>query len=161
MYYYRCTSSSSSPINNLPVELLSYIFSLSTHTTTTGELSGRLDDKEEAEEEEVVEEHAPPVITTESVRVPLVLSSVCRLWRQVALGTPNLWSSLCITPELIECGERGDDGSETTASLLNTEHVTSYLVRSRKYPLNILIDARDENWSFESECVYAIFLFYH
>ena len=123
----------SSPIKNLPIELLSYIFSLSVNLSTHPCL----------EEEE--EEHTPPTITTKSVQVPLVLSIVCRLWREVALNTPRLWSSLCITVELVNlCNER---------QLLDTSHITSYLALSRKYPLNILIDARDENWNFEPECV--------
>ena len=143
--YLRNHQCSSSPINNLPIELLSYIFSLSTYpSTATGG-------------EEV--EYRPPTITTESVQVPLVLSSVSRLWRQVALGTPHLWSSLCITVELIQdfyCDER-DHPYSTISRQLNTSHITSYLTLSRKYPLNILIDARDENWNFEPECV-VIFL---
>lgn len=146
-YLQRQHHSSSCPITNLPVELLSYIFSLSTHAT---ELSGPGGD--------VTEEHSPPTITTEGVQVPLVLSSVNRLWRQVALTTPNLWSSLCITIELVQdvrSIER-DPTCFTTQSIsrhLNTSHITSYLALSRKYPLSILIDARDENWNFEPEYV--------
>jgi len=132
----------------LPVELLSYIFSLSTHATI-GEFSAGLDEEDHHHHHH---HHAPPIITTESVRVPLVLSSVSRLWQQVALGTPHLWSSLCITPELIEYVER-DPHAHSVSGQLNTSHITSYLVRSRKCPLNILIDARDENWSFEPELV--------
>ena len=141
----------SSPIDNLPVELLSYIFSLSTYPTT-GDFLGPS-----------TEEHRPPTITTESVQVPLVLSSVSRLWRQVALGTPHLWSSLCITVELVQnfyCNERDPSGFTKSSSIsrqLNTSHITSYLALSRKYPLNILIDARDENWNFEPECVITFF----
>ena len=114
--------------NNLPIELLSYIFSF-----TTG-----------LEEEEELEEHRPPTITTESVQVPVILSSVSQLWRQVALDTPQLWSSLCITVELVEIHER-DAYTKMQLS------ITHYLSLSRKYPLNILIDARDENWNFEPE----------
>ena len=144
----------SSPINNLPIELLSYIFSLSTYpSSTTGGFPG-------PEEEEEEEYYRPPTITTESVQVPLVLSSVSRLWRQVALGTPQLWSSLCITVELVESLLERDYSRSSVAkkkkkssSELNTSHITSYLSLSRKYPLNILIDARDENWNFEPECV--------
>jgi F-box-like len=133
----------SSPINNLPIELLSYIFSLSSHP-------------EEKEEEhrppEEKEEDRPPTITTESVQVPLILSNVSRLWRQVALGTPQLWSSLCITVELVEIHER--DSETETSSRLKTSLIT-YLSLSQKYPLDILIDARDENFNFdpEPECV--------
>ena len=150
MYAYPHNHQYPPPINNLPVELLSYIFSLSTYPATGCFLGP------------VTEEHrSPPTITTESVQVPLVLSSVSRLWRQVALGTPHLWSSLCITVELVQdfyC----DDGftkSSISSRQLNTSHITSYLALSRKYPLNILIDARDENWNFEPECVIP-FLFF-
>ena len=152
------------PINSLPIELLSYIFSLSTYPTTTG---GFIPGEEE-------DYSRPPTITTESVQVPLVLSSVSRLWRQVALGTPHLWSSLCITVELVQdfyyhCNERGDsrsgggftNRSSISTRQLNTSHITSYLALSRKYPLNILIDARDENWNFEPECVFQYLLFYY
>ena len=149
-------SSSFSTINDLPIELLSYIFSLSTFP---GGFPGP-EEVLEVEEGEEGEECRPPTITTESVQVPLVLSSVNRLWRQVALGTPQLWSSLCITVELVErdsrfglgCMKKTRRGSSRSESL-NTEHITSYLSLSRKYPLNILIDARDENWNFEPECV--------
>ena len=157
---------SSNPINNLPVELLSFIFSLSTYPSVGG-FPGHI--TEEGEEED----YRPPTITTESVQVPLVLSSVCRLWRQVALGTPYLWSNLCITVELIQnfyyCNERDPRSggiitksgsiSSSSARQLNTSHITSYLALSRKYPLNILIDARDENWNFEPECVFQYLLF--
>ena len=158
MYAYYYHQSTSSPINNLPIELLSYIFSLSTYPTTDGFPGPNTNTTEE--------EYRPPTITTESVQVPLVLSSVNRLWRQVALNTPHLWSSLCITVELVQqtiycCDERGDPSAGFTSTKsstissrqLDTSHITSYLALSRKYPLNILIDARDENWNFEPECV--------
>ena len=166
------THPSPSPINNLPIELLSYIFSLSTYpiltTGSRGFPPGPTRTKEEEEEEKEEDGYRPPTITTESVQVPLVLSSVNRLWRQVALGTPHLWSSLCITVELIQdfYYERRDSTnlnprkrtSSSSSSQLNTSHITSYLALSRKYPLNILIDARDENWNFEPECVTVILL---
>ena len=152
MYAYPRNHQCPSPINNLPIELLSYIFSFSTYPNNSG-FSGSAE-----------EEHRPPTITTESVQVPLVLSSVSRLWRQVALGTPHLWSNLCITVELVEnfySNERDPRSGFTKSSRqLNTSHITSYLALSRKYPLNILIDARDENWNFEPECVIIHLPFY-
>ena len=146
MYAYLRNSQRPSPINNLPIEVLSYIFSLSTRATA-GEFPGSDDLTEEP--------YSPPTITTESVQVPLVLSRVSRLWRQVALGTPSLWSNLCITIELVQhlyCIP-GDFAKNSISRPLNTSHITSYLALSRKYPLNILIDARDDNWNFEPECV--------
>lgn len=165
---HQCCPSSPTPINKLPIELLSLIFSLSTYpcTTTGGCFPGPA---AEAEEDY---DYRPPTITTESVQVPLVLSSVSRLWRQVALGTPQLWSSLCITVELLVQDERDYHHSRSggftkrsssisdTTRHLDTSHITSYLALSRKYPLNILIDARDENWNFEPECV-ILLLYYH
>ena len=153
MHAYPRSHQCFSPINKLPIELLAYIFSLSTYPTTGG-FPGPTE-----------EEYRPPTITTESVQVPLILSSVSRLWRQVALGTPHLWSSLCITVELVQNfyrNERDPRSGFTKSSIsrqLNTSHITSYLALSRKYPLNILIDARDENWNFEPECVIYTFFY--
>ncbi|KAF8148080.1 hypothetical protein B0H34DRAFT_791801 [Crassisporium funariophilum] len=102
---------------NLPVELLSYIFSLSTHAN--GERDGE------------------PKITTKSVKMPLALSSVNHHWKEVALRAPGLWSSLCITRELLDSG------------MLNTTHITSYLTLSRNSPLDIAIYARDRDWKHQ------------
>ncbi|KAG2028884.1 hypothetical protein BDR03DRAFT_839499, partial [Suillus americanus] len=60
-------------INSLPVELLSYIFTLATHDCDLEE--GR-------------------AFSPESVTLPTVLASVSTLWRDVARSIPTLWSTL-------------------------------------------------------------------
>ena len=125
-----------SPINNLPVELLSYIFILSTHS---------LGESNDVHEEAVFNEP----FNTESVRTPLVLSSVNHHWRTVALTTPALWTSLCVTIDSVECLDDSDSGSlSQKPGTLNATHLTSYLALSRNYPLDIFIDARDQEWDF-------------
>lgn len=125
------------PIDTLPVELLSYIFTLGTHATAEPLPTGGPD---------------APVFDTESVKAPLIFASVSRYWRQVALSTPSLWTSLCITLELVRPAQ--DPSSSSTPCTIDTRHITSYLALSRHYPIDILIDARDQDWDFqEEECV--------
>ncbi|KAJ7176877.1 hypothetical protein C8R46DRAFT_889990, partial [Mycena filopes] len=114
-------------IDSLPVELLAYIFVLGTHALPR---SGPQDDD------------CQP-FDSDSVKAPLVYASVSRHWRGVALTTPALYTSLCITPELLR--EVGDGGAE----VLDTTGITSYLALSRNYLVDILIDARDQEWDFD------------
>ncbi|EDR09855.1 uncharacterized protein LACBIDRAFT_318098 [Laccaria bicolor S238N-H82] len=121
----------SSPISKLPVELLSYIFVLGTLS------SADVPSSDEAGRN--------PLFNTESVKVPLAFAGVSRHWGRVARNTPGLWTSLCITVEMVKRLSEDDDDA---SSLLNTTHLTSYLALSRNYPLDILIDARDQDWDF-------------
>lgn len=89
-----------------------------------------------------------PPFTTDTIRTPLVLSSVSRHWRRVALNTPALWTSLCITIEMVEDLGDAEERPLHHKTTLNTSHITSYLALSRNYPLDILIDARDQDWDF-------------
>lgn len=73
---------------------------------------------------------------SESVKIPLIFSAVNRHWRSVSLETSALWTSLCATVGSIE------------HTSFNTSHFTSYLRLSRRYPIDVLIDARDQNWDF-------------
>ncbi|KAJ6456554.1 hypothetical protein C8R47DRAFT_996260, partial [Mycena vitilis] len=114
------------PINSLPVELLAYVFVLGTH---------------ESEASKAEDECQP--FDSESVKAPLVYASVSRHWRDVALSTPALYTSLCITPELF----REVGGKE----VLDTTGVSAYLALSRNYLVDILIDARDQDWDFDAE----------
>ncbi|KAJ7779105.1 hypothetical protein B0H16DRAFT_1448632 [Mycena metata] len=77
---------------------------------------------------------------SESVKAPLVYASVSRHWRSVALNTPALYTSLCITPELLR--EVGN------TEVLETIGLSSYLALSRDYLVDIVIDARDQEWDF-------------
>ncbi|KAJ7182903.1 hypothetical protein C8R43DRAFT_968452 [Mycena crocata] len=118
----------SSPISSLPVELLAYIFVLGTH--------------EPISQQPERDDNCQP-FNSESVKAPLLYASVSRHWRSVALNTPALYTSLCITPELLR-----DAGS---AEVLDTTPIVSYLALSRNYLVDILIDARDQAWDFEDE----------
>ncbi|KAF8628301.1 hypothetical protein AX17_006004 [Amanita inopinata Kibby_2008] len=114
-----------SAISNLPVELLSYIFVLSAETPTKG------DDND-----------IP--FDSSSVKLPLIIARVSKHWRSVARNTPRLWTRICITPELV--GDSAD--SESTSSYLDLTHALTCLTLSRSCPLDILIDARDQEWDF-------------
>jgi hypothetical protein len=127
------------PIDTLPVELLSYIFTLGTHATAEPLPSGGLGDASDG----------APVFDAESVKTPLVFASVSRYWRQVALNTPSLWTSLCITLELVRPAE--DPSSSSTPTAFDKRHITSYLAMSRHHPIDILIDARDQEWDFQED----------
>ncbi|KAJ3487901.1 hypothetical protein NLJ89_g11668 [Agrocybe chaxingu] len=107
----------------LPVELLSEIFDLCVLATIEPGIKPN-------------DPSAPLNINTETIRVPLTLSSVSRRWRQVALGQASLWANICITEELIS--QRN----------LDARHITTCLARSRHHPLTILIDSRDPDWDF-------------
>jgi hypothetical protein len=111
------------PIQALPVELLSSIFSLAIHDLG----------------------HPNSPSTWESCRAPLALAAVSRKWRAVARNTPNLWTNICISLDLIQDVAAEDNDYYP---VLNTQPVKSYLELSRNQPLNILIDARDPEWDF-------------
>ncbi|KAJ7779120.1 hypothetical protein B0H16DRAFT_1878698 [Mycena metata] len=122
----RWPLSESSPIDSLPVELLAYIFVLGTHDPIHLSHSEQQDDCQPFD--------------SESVKAPLVYASVSRHWRSVALNTPALYTSLCITPELLR--EVGN------TEVLETIGLSSYLALSRNYLVDIVIDARDQEWDF-------------
>jgi hypothetical protein len=118
-------------ISYLPPELLAYTFALATHGEENNSFSRY--------------SLSRPTFDTTTVKVPLTLSCVSRYWRHVAINTPSLWTSLCITLEMIV------EDSYLDGSFLNL-----CLSRSQMYPLDVLIDARDPAWSFgsaEPECV--------
>ncbi|TFK36195.1 hypothetical protein BDQ12DRAFT_686990 [Crucibulum laeve] len=138
MYPRSRSTQRSSPINGLPIELLSYIFTLGTHATQ--------------EVSETNDAHRQPPFNVESVKTPLILSAVCHHWRRVVLNSPGLWTSLCITTEMVENLDEEEmehiPSTSTQSSIINTSHLTAYLRLSRSYPLDILIDARDQDWDF-------------
>jgi hypothetical protein len=131
-----------SMIDCLPVELLAHIFALATH----------------GEEDHSFSRYSPyrPAFDTGSVKVPVAVSCVSRHWRNVAVHTAALWTSLCVTAEMIR-----EDGCGR--SYLDTSFIELYLRRSRMYPLDILIDARDPDWDIsvaEPRCVSICFYWF-
>ncbi|KAJ3820745.1 hypothetical protein F5880DRAFT_1487458 [Lentinula raphanica] len=119
-----------SPIHSLPNELLSYIFLLDSHPPPEPH------DSVDSIGQEV------PLFNSNSIQTPLKYSAVCRHWRNVAQGTAALWTNICITLGSI------DDTGPRQQKHLDLSHIISYLSLSRKYPLNILLDARDPDWDF-------------
>jgi hypothetical protein len=130
------------PIHSLPIELLSYIFTLSTHTSF-------------AEEDDAAEPNPTDFpFDPANMLTTLAISTVSRYWRDVALSTPTLWTDICVSTEL------PDDDDEESRQMRNTMkpnsyRIATYLARSGNAPIDILISARDPEWDFsETECVH-------
>jgi hypothetical protein len=140
MAFYPARNRIVTPIHSLPVELLSYVFTLSTHTSFVQE-----DDAAEPNQIDFPFDPANMLTT-------IAISTVSRYWREVALSTPALWTDICISTEL------PDDDDEESCQLRNTmkpnsNRLLTYLARSGNAPIDILISARDPDWDFsETEC---------
>lgn len=119
-------------MNQLPPELLSYVFVLGVH----------LDCENDEEEDESV--HISPCMQFDRAFRDRILS-VCTRWHQVALSTPQLWSDICIT--INDSARARDFGNGENGGVV-FESVARDLTRSRACPLDILIDARDPDWNF-------------
>lgn len=141
MAFYPSQNGSAAPIHILPVELLSYIFTLSTHTSF-------------AQDDDVAEPNPTDFpFDPANMLTTIAISTVSRYWRDIALSTPALWTDICVSTEL------PDDDDEESRQLRNTmkpnsHRIATYLSRSRNAPIDILISARDPDWDFsETEFV--------
>lgn len=126
-------------INVLPVEILSYIFTLATHDA----VSTNNDYKRRYE--------VP--FNPESVTMPTVLASVHRHWRNIALSTSTLWSSLVMSlgqVVRVKAGTNVDDERAYT-TFLDVQRLAAHIARSRNSSVDILIDTRDPEWDFEED----------
>ncbi len=138
------------PIARLPVELLSYVFLLGAHTPDADDAEVEEDGPESSSGGDRSahdgKEDISPCISSSSTP-PDVFAAVNRHWREVALGTPQLWSRLCVTiGDLTRSGEGGW-----------FPKVSRYVSRSGRCPLDVYIDARDPEWDFsENEYVFRI-----
>ena len=112
----RIYAASPTTIDVLPIELLSYIFHLAVHAESK---QNGLD------------------FDASTVHAPLQLALVSKHWREVALGTPSIWSSILVTIEAVQDPEQYD-----------TRHIEQCLQLSKSYPLDVLLDTRDINWDF-------------
>jgi len=90
-------SSGGTPVDTLPNELLSYIFTLGSEAEEygDGDTEDEEDEDEEDEEEDDDEEGVPPMFQRRP-RLPfkVLVSHVCQRWRTVAIETSTLWTHL-------------------------------------------------------------------
>ncbi|EKM75212.1 hypothetical protein AGABI1DRAFT_64815, partial [Agaricus bisporus var. burnettii JB137-S8] len=96
-------------INSFPNEILAHVFLLGSH---------------------------PMAPTIQSQEFLMTISHVSSRWRQVALSSRYLWSSLAISFP-IDAGE--------------LDRAQVWLQRSRPYPLRLTIDLCDPDWDFDEE----------
>ncbi|KAG2151655.1 uncharacterized protein EDB93DRAFT_1083123 [Suillus bovinus] len=126
-------------INVLPVEILSYIFTLATHdaVSTNNDYKRR---------------YQVP-FSPESVTMPTVLASVHRHWRNVALSTSTLWTSLVMSLGQVVRVQVGPDASDERAytTFLDVQRLATHIARSRNSSVDVLIDTRDPEWDFEDD----------
>ena len=92
-------------INQLPHEILSIIFKYS------------------FEQKERCYNHETLFLVSEILAFELQISHVCRLWRNIALDTPSLWTNISVI----------------TTESLPYERVVAHLERSKSLPLDIYI----------------------
>ncbi len=118
--------SDGTPVNNLPNELFSYIFTLGSEAEESGYDDGA--EEEEEEEEDATSEHGP------HLPFQVLVSHVCRRWRAVATETPTLWTYLDFA--------EGPPFDKSRA----------WLERSKECPLDIELDCTaDSDSESESE----------
>lgn len=109
------------PINELPTELLSYIFLLGTAGSEEGDDDD--DDEEDIDGSSASSDDDDGDDDWErDQEFELLISHVCRHWRDVAVGTPALWTSIDF-----------EDGPPYEKS-------RTYLERSKNAPLELSVD---------------------
>lgn len=126
-------------INVLPVEILSYIFTLATH--------------DDAPAKKDYKRRYEVPFSSQSVTMPTVLASVNRHWRHIALSTSTLWSSLVMTLGQVVRVRIGQDADDERAytTFLDVQRLAAHIARSRNSSVDILIDTRDPEWDFEDD----------
>lgn len=144
-----------SPIERLPVELLSQVFLLATHgqegvackkkdpalphgaEDNSENPLPRLGDVVGDELRTPIQKTYPPLdVSSQSSTCPLHLSSVCRRWRGIALSEPTLWTTIVTT------------GDDVLDGIPDVRGLQMFLSRARHAPLDILVDLRDTEWDF-------------
>ena len=105
-------------IESLPPEILSYIFIIGSDNLIYEDISafGDNDNMNDINNDD----------SDEETHFATLCSSVCQYWRDIAINTCQLWSSLIF------------DGSE-----VSLERSTVWLARSKDVPLSILVDLPD------------------
>ena len=105
-------------INQLPQKILSIIFR---HSVDLDNGYPQLHSLVEQEHGSYHDETS--TITSEILAFELLISHVCRHWRNIALETPSLWTNISVT----------------NTACLPYERVATYLERSKSLPLDICI----------------------
>ena len=119
------------PINDLPAELLSYIFLLGANRSPEEKSPARYASGD-------VDQLSPCM--TYSYAFPCLIAGVSRHWRGVALCTSQLWNKIPVTDEDSDDLNNLDENSFPLARI--------FLSRSGSAPLAIMVDARDPAWDF-------------
>ena len=105
-------------INQLPQEILSIIFKYSVDFDNDYSLlEGLVEQKQSSYNDET------SIVASQILPLELLVSHVCRLWRNIALETPSLWANISVT----------------NTACLPYERVVAYLERSKSFPLYICI----------------------
>jgi hypothetical protein len=92
--YHRILTPGKTPVNSLPSELLSYIFTLGSEAEEDGDHDDDDDDDDKEDDETSV--FLPPRPRSRGPRLPfkVLVSHVCQRWRTVAIETSTLWTHL-------------------------------------------------------------------
>jgi hypothetical protein len=136
------------PINRLPVELLSSIFFLAICVPAGDPADGDTPG-------------APDFINFDGMRV---IQCVDKHWRNVALDTPCLWANINVDLDMVDPPPDQDIKGFPRSGPFKPQQLEMHIKRSRSYPLDIVIDARDPDWNFEEPELVGIFLvfaFFH
>lgn len=70
----------------------------------------------------------------DAILYPIVVSHVCAAWRQIAISTSGLWTSIILTHP---------------SPWSQLSRTVTYLSRSRNRPLDLFLDFRDPSWNWE------------
>ncbi|OCH91760.1 hypothetical protein OBBRIDRAFT_791987 [Obba rivulosa] len=122
-------------LDKLPAELLALIFTFGATLPANATRHILADDAS-------VRQIVSPCQTFD-FRLPLIVSAVCRRWRDVALNHQSLWSKIYITNRDV-----ADVEDISAPPCARFPIVSEYLRRAGKYaPLDILIDSREPSCS--------------
>ncbi|KZW01648.1 hypothetical protein EXIGLDRAFT_46784 [Exidia glandulosa HHB12029] len=74
-------------------------------------------------------------------RLPFLLAATCNRWRDLALGTPALWTYIAIPPPSLQPERR---------AFWYPHWVQTLLQRSKTYPIDVLLPWSEASWSTDS-----------
>ena len=86
----------------------------------------------------------------ESILLPITISHVSSRWREVAISTRGLWTSINLTFSIVCLGQHSQYSRSMT-----------WLSRSYPYPIDIYIDFRDPSWDWDEDSHWQRFHLQH